>query len=70
MVYTEDVEKYRDSAYAMWHTHPRNNVNLSPEDYSLFLRLPRLRQYIVTETRVRSFFVRNGKVYLDEADCL
>lgn len=69
MVRRSLVEQYED-AQAMWHTHPAGNVNLSAADYRLFLSLPHLFHYIVTETRVRRFRVQNKQVMLDEADCL
>lgn len=61
---------YEDRAVATWHTHPRNNVNLSADDYWFFLSKPELLHYIVTETRMRCFSVRNGKVMLHDADCV
>ena len=66
----EAVDELLPAAVAMWHTHPQNNVNLSPADYGVFLSLPTLLQYIVTEKRVRSFKTIGGKVYVDEADCV
>lgn len=54
------------TAVAMWHTHPKNNVNLSVNDYKVFVSLPKLTHYIVTESRVRSFIVQNGRAYLHD----
>lgn len=65
-----EVDELVKYAYASWHTHPANNVNLSGTDYRMFQSLPSLKHFIVTETRVRCFSVRNNKVYLDEADCI
>lgn len=64
------IDEFGAAAEATWHTHPRNNVNLSPDDWRMFQSLPELKHFIVTETRVRLFSVRNGKVMLDEADCV
>jgi hypothetical protein len=70
MVAEADIDPYRTRAVAMWHTHPANNVNLSATDYAAFLLHPEWVNYIVTETRVRSFVVRNKMVMLHEADCV
>lgn len=65
-----EVEPLLPDAAATWHTHPHNIVNLSLEDHAMFLSMPGVIHYIVTETRIRSFIVRNNKVLLHEADCL
>lgn len=64
------VAPYLPRAIATWHTHPQNNVNLSATDYAMFLTMPGLIHYIVTERRIRSFRVLNKKVMLHEADCV
>lgn len=70
MVDRDEMAPYMAKATATWHTHPKNNVNLSAPDHAMFLTLPSLRHYIVTERRIRAFEVRNGKVMLYEADCV
>ena len=70
MLARQDIKPYDGQAVATWHTHPENNVNLSALDYLAFLQLPNLTHYIVTETRIRSFVIRNNTVMLHEADCV
>lgn len=65
-----EVDQFKGSTQATWHTHPNNRPNLSAEDYWMFLALPPMDHYIITETKVRKFSVRNGKVMLDEAHCV
>ncbi len=64
------VAPHLPRAIATWHTHPKNNVNLSSADYAMFLTLPGLTHYIATETRLRAFRVLNKRVMLHEADCV
>ena len=70
MVDPEEFKSVSEYTVGMWHTHPKNNVNLSPLDHNTFKSLAGWTHYIVTETRVRSFIVRNNKVMLHEADCI
>lgn len=70
MVDPDEFKGFKEYVVGMWHTHPKNNVNLSPLDYEAFRSLPNWTHFIVTQTRVRSFIIRNNKVMLHEADCL
>lgn len=70
LIAQDDIDAYGEDVVATWHTHPKGNVNLSGADYRMFLGMPQCMHYIVTETRVRSFIVRNNKVMLHEADCV
>lgn len=70
VVSRQGITDLGDEVCATWHTHTHNRVNLSSVDYATFLSLPHLLHFIVTETRVRSFSVRNNKVMLHEADCI
>lgn len=70
LVDRQSIEPFLPMAVASWHTHPENSVNLSCHDYAMFLTMPSLTHYIITETRIRSFVVSNGKVMLHEADCI
>ena len=70
VVAQDDIDAHGDRVVATWHTHLKGNVNLSAADYRMFLGMPQCMHYIVTDTRVRSFVVRNNKVMLHEADCI
>lgn len=70
LIAQSDIDAWGDKTVATWHTHPKDNVNLSATDYQMFLGLPHLQHYIVASKRVRLFVVRNNKVMLHEADCV
>lgn len=70
MAADSSLDPYRAETEATWHTHPKNNVNLSSADFLAFQRMPAWVHYIVTERRIRSFIVRNNMVMLHEADSL
>ena len=53
-------------AAASWHTHCHSSANLSTEDYMAFLSRPEWSHYIVTQTEVWGYYVRNGKVMVYE----
>lgn len=55
---------------ATWHTHPKNDPNLSIQDYKVFLTQPNLFHYIATDGIVWGFYVRNNKVFLYEDDSI
>lgn len=61
-----DYAEYKEEIVATWHTHPRTSANLSVEDYLMFKTKPDWYHYIVSETEVWCYFVKNGKVILYE----
>lgn len=61
----EEFNKY-PTCVATWHTHPRGNSNLTPEDYKAFLNYPEFFHYIVGDGTIWGFYVQEGRVFLYE----
>lgn len=50
-----DVEPYKATMAATWHTHPRGPHNLSIDDYNTFLELPNFSHLIITHRSVSQY---------------
>jgi proteasome lid subunit RPN8/RPN11 len=64
----DSIGQYEGRVSATWHTHPRTGPNLSVEDYRAFQSYPDWFHYIVSESEVWCYYVRNKAVILHEDD--
>lgn len=49
---------------ALWHTHVKGaTADLSGEDYGTFLLHPDMKQYIVSATEIKMYYVEAGEVH-------
>ena len=52
-----------EKGFATWHSHPRNDANLSMADWTFFLSWPEKLHFIVHSGEVRLYYVEDGIVY-------
>lgn len=59
----EDLMKLdNQDSIGTFHTHPKQDANLSYEDYESFLGYPRLTHFIIGKDGVKSYKVIEGKL--------
>lgn len=61
----EDIEKYVEKAWAIWHTQPSKLSQLSYEDYTGFFNFPDHKHIVIGTDGIRVYRVQNGAVVKD-----
>lgn len=60
----ESIMKYEGTAIGSWHTHPKDNSNLSVGDMETFLNWPDWDHYIIGNDGVTKYVVEDGEVLI------
>lgn len=66
----EDILKYTsdDKVWATWHTHPKEDSNLSGEDYVAFMNFPELLHFVIGHDGVTVYKVNSEKNIILKVD--